>query len=92
MLFSNSSWKHLAGQNDVHPTLHVPMIYESVPDSPLHWEYRVLSVDTHEEVLPDEAYLDELGSQGWLLISVLEQRQAEAGSRVSYYFARRKEA
>lgn len=92
MLFTTSSWKSLAGQNDVQPSLHVPMVYESVPASPLHWEYRVLSVDTREEALPDEAYLNELGSQGWLLVSVLKQSLAETGSRIHYYFVRQKEA
>jgi hypothetical protein len=83
---------HFAGQNDVQPNLHIPMVYETVPSSPLHWEYRVLSVDTHEDALPDGAYLDELGTQGWLLVGVLEQRQTERGSQVYYYFVRQKEA
>lgn len=90
MLFTPSSWRSLAGQNDVQPSLHVPMVYENVPSSPIYWEYRVLSVDTREEDLPDEAHLNELGSQGWLLISVLKQRLAETGSRISYYFVRQK--
>jgi len=92
MVFRPSSWKSIAGQNDVPLTLHVPMVYENVPASTLHWEYRVLSVDTREEELLDEARLNELGTQGWMLVSVLDQRQAGSGSRVHYYFVRQQEA
>lgn len=92
MLFTRSSRQKLAGQNDVQPSLHIPMIYERVPANPLLWEYRVLSVDTREEVLLDEARLNELGSQGWLLTNVLEQRLSESGARIHYHFVRPKEA
>lgn len=85
-----SSWKDLLGQNDVHSALHVPMVYESVPTSPQHWEYRVLDVDARE--LPTEALLNELGEQGWLLASILEQPLAENRTRVQYYFVRQKAA
>lgn len=87
MALTTSAWKHFAGQNDVQPTLHVPMVYETVPYSAPRWEYRVLSVDTREENLPDQAYLNELGAQGWMLVSVLDQRRSESGSIVHYYFA-----
>lgn len=91
-MLSMSSWGQFAGQNDVQPALHIPMVYESIAASPQHWEYRVLSVDTREEELPDEARLNELGAQGWLLVSVLEPRQSSADGRVYYYFVRQKEA
>ncbi len=81
-----SSWKDIAGQNDVHSALHVPMVYETIPTSPPRWEYRVWPVDTRE--LPTEESLNELGEQGWLLVSVL----TESNSRVHYYFVRQKEA
>jgi len=87
-----SSWGHFAGQNDVQPALHIPMVYENITADPQQWDYRVLSVDTREEALPDDARLNELGAQGWLLVSVLEPRQSEAHSRVYYYFVRQKEA
>lgn len=90
-MLSKSSWGHFAGQNDVQSALHVPMVYESIAASPQHWEYRVLSVDTREEELPDEARLSEMGTQGWLLVSVLEPHQSEARGRVYYYFVRQKE-
>ena len=69
-MLSMSSWGHFAGRDDVQPALHIPMVYESITASPQHWEYRVLSIDTREEALPDEARLSELGTQGWLLVSV----------------------
>jgi hypothetical protein len=92
MLFTHPSWQKLAGQNDVQSSLHVPTVYVDVPPRPLLWEYRVLTVDTREEPLPDEAALNELGSQGWLLTNILEQRLSETGSRVHYHFMRPKEA
>ena len=92
MVFGLSSWKTLSGQNDVQPALHVPMVYENVPASRPDWEYRVLSVDTREEALPDEAHLNELGAQGWLLVGVLEARRSESGGHVHYYFVRQKAA
>ena len=92
MWFKTPSWQKIAGQTDVQPSLHVPMVYERVPSSPWLWEYRVLSVNTREEPLPNTESLDELGNQGWLLISVLEQRLTTSGSRIHYHFVRRKEA
>jgi hypothetical protein len=91
MFMGTSLRIHFAGQNDVQPNLHVPMVYESVPSNPPRWEYRVMSVDTREDALPDDAYLNELGAQGWLLVGVLEQRRTERGSLVYYYFVRQKE-
>jgi hypothetical protein len=91
MLFPHSSWAKLTGQNDVQSSLHVPTVYVDVPARPLLWEYHVLTIDTREEALPNEALLNELGGQGWLLTSVLEQRLAE-GARVHYHFVRAREA
>jgi hypothetical protein len=91
MLFTPSSWRTLAGQNDVQPTLHIPVVYESVPASQLRWEYRVVEVDTREQALPDDTFLNELGAQGWLLAGVQEQRLSDAKTRVHYYFVRQKE-
>jgi hypothetical protein len=87
-----SSWGRFAGQNDVQPSLHIPMVYENVAASPQHWEYYILSVDTREEAPLDEVRLNELGAQGWLLVGVVEPRGSEARSRVYYYFVRQKEA
>ncbi len=87
-----SSWGHFSGQNDVQPALHVPVVYESIAVSPAQWEYYILNIDPREEALPDEARLTELGKQGWLLVSVLEPRQAAPHSPVQYYFVRQKVA
>jgi hypothetical protein len=92
MYFTTSTWKPFAGQNDVQAGLHVPMVYENVPSQPQTWEYRIVSVDTREEALPDTAQLNELGNQGWLLVGVLEQKVHENHSRINYYFVRQKEA
>ena len=91
-MLSTSFWGHFGGQNDVQPALHIPMVYENITVGPANWEYHVLSVDTREEELPDEARLGELGAQGWLLVSVLAPGQPEARSRVYYYFVRQKVA
>lgn len=90
MPFANSFWKELAGQKDVLPGLHVPMVYESIPAEPPVWEYHLLSVDVREAALPDEAVLNELGQQGWLLVSTHEQRMTENHCIVHYYFVRQK--
>ncbi|HET7637231.1 MAG TPA: hypothetical protein VFK47_00685 [Ktedonobacteraceae bacterium] len=57
---------------------------------PVSWEYRVLTVDTREEDLPDAVQLNELGAQGWLLMGVLDQGATGKSSRVHYYFVRQK--
>ncbi len=63
----------LSEQRDGPASLHVPMVYEQVTVEPVHWEYRVLTVDTREEDLPDAVQLNELGAQGWLLVGILNQ-------------------
>jgi hypothetical protein len=66
------------------------MVYEQVTAEPVHWEYRVLAVDTREEDLPDAVQLNELGAQSWLLVGVLEQKISERSSKIQYYFVRQK--
>jgi hypothetical protein len=80
------------GQQDVRPMLPLPMVYENVPEIPTNWEYKVLTVDTREMDLPDVAALNELGDQGWLLTSVLDQRTSHGSTFVHYYFVRQKKA
>jgi hypothetical protein len=77
-------------QRDVPNNIHVPMVYEQVPVEPTRWEYRVLTVDTREESLPDAIQLNELGAQGWLLVGVLDQGATGRSSKVHYYFVRQK--
>ncbi len=92
MMLTSASWKHFfAGQNDVQPSLHVPMVYEQVSVNPPQWDYHVVSLDPHEQASLDEAALNELGKQGWLLVSVLEERLSEGKTRIQYYFVKQKE-
>jgi hypothetical protein len=48
----------------------------------------VLAIDTHEQDLPDEATLNELGQKGWILVGLLDERATGRGAKVYYYFAR----
>ena len=72
----------LAEQKDVHAFPPVPMVYESVPAAPLKWEYHVLSIDLREYDLPSVDELNELGEQGWVLVSVLSSHRHLSGSDV----------
>ena len=80
------------GQQDVRPMLPLPMVYEYVPEIPTNWEYKVLTIDTREMDLPNVATLNELGDQGWLLTSVLDQGTSHGSTFVNYYFVRQKKA
>ena len=64
------------------------MVYEDVPLEPARWEYKVLTIDTHERSLPDEAYLNELGHAGWLLVGILNQGTSGNKALVHYHFVR----
>lgn len=80
----------MSGQTDDRINLPLPMVYENVPVELPRWEYRVLTVDTREETLPDVALLNDLGAEGWSLVGVLEQRTSSSGSIVHFYFIRQK--
>ncbi len=88
MAVSLSFHSHLSGQPDIHAPLHIPMVYESVPVTPVRWEYLVLAVNTREEELPDVAQLNDLGARGWLLVGMLEQKSGRESGPVYYYFVR----
>ena len=75
----------MSEQKDMHMFPPVPIVYESMPAQDLNWEYRVLSIDPREKALPDAAELNELGSAGWLLVSVVKASEREP---VHYYFVR----
>lgn len=81
--------RSMSGQNDVRFSFPIPMVYESVP-APVqsNWEYHTLTVDAREEELPNTEQLNELGKQGWLLVSVLDQGATGRASFVHYYFVR----
>ncbi len=84
------SHRIMSGQTDDRLSLPLPMVYENVPVELPRWEYRVLTVDTREEALPDAEQLNELGAEGWSLVGVLEQSTSGKGSIVFYYFIRQK--
>jgi hypothetical protein len=69
----------LSDQGNAPGSIHVPMVYEQMPVEPVHWEYHVLTVDTREMDVPDTSQLNELGSQGWLLVGILDQRTTGSG-------------
>ena len=71
----------LPDQGNVPGSLHVPMVYEQLPVEPVHWEYHVMIVDVREMDVPDTARLNELGTQGWLLVGILDQRAVGSGLR-----------
>jgi hypothetical protein len=90
MVVTSSVCKQLAGQNDVQPILHIPVVYENLPSNVPHWEYHIVSIDAREKDLPGESFLNELGALGWILVGTQEQRHAESGVLVHYYFMRQK--
>ena len=65
-------------------------VYEDVPVEPARWEYHVLTIDSNSRSLPDEERLNELGSEGWLLVGVLNQGHTGDVALVHYYFVRQK--
>ncbi len=69
----------LLEQGNAPGSLHVPMVYEQMPVEPVRWEYYVMNVDTREMDVPDITQLNELGSQGWLLVGILDQRTMGSG-------------
>lgn len=80
----------LSGQTDDRFSIPLPMVYEQAPVTLPRWEYRVLAIDPREEALPDAAQLNELGSEGWVLVGVLDQRASGGRPVVLYYFLRQK--
>jgi len=64
----------------------LPIVYEDVPAQPMRWEYHVLTIDTREQLLADEARLNELGRGGWLLVGTLDRQET---GLVQYFFVRR---
>jgi len=92
MSISMSFHKFSSGQTDERSPIPMPLpiVYENVPIKLVSWEYRVLTIDTREEALPEVALLNELGNEGWLLIGVLDQKTSDRSAFVHYYFVRQK--
>jgi hypothetical protein len=92
MALSLPFYQRMSGQPDVRSAISMPMpmVYEDAPLKPTTWEYRVLTIDTREEALPDAALLNDLGKEGWLLVGVLDLHAQASTSLVHYYFVRQK--
>lgn len=71
----------LSEQENAPGTLHVPMVYEQISVEPVRWEYHLLQVDTREMDVPDIVQLNDLGTQGWLLVGIVDQRKRGSGLR-----------
>jgi hypothetical protein len=61
-----------------------PMVFE--PPEPQHWAYHVVRIDPREDEPLDEALLNALGAEGWLLAGVLEPQTGRP--HLYYYFVR----
>lgn len=82
---------HMAEKPDVRPSPFIPKVYEQVTPESTPWEYHVLTVDTRETPLPDPVALNALGKEGWILVSILDEKTSTKGSLVHYYFVRKAE-
>jgi hypothetical protein len=61
-----------------------PMVFE--PREPQRWTYHVVRLDLREDEPLDEALLNALGAEGWLLAGMLEPRTDRP--YLYYYFVR----
>lgn len=77
----------LAGP-EVRSSLPIPTIYEQPPLKQVQWQYHLVTINTKEDALPDAEKLNELGREGWILVSVVDERATGSGSCVYYYFVR----
>jgi hypothetical protein len=65
--------------------LTTPVIFEDL--GPQRWEYHTVTIDPREDEPLDEAALNALGKDGWLLAGTLQHPGREPG-RLTYYFVR----
>lgn len=81
-------YPNMSASSEVRSFAHIPMIYEPVPTTPLHWEYHVLTIDPQEAALPDTHQLNAFGRDGWIMIGLLDERMTGKGQLIHYYFVR----
>ncbi len=86
MFLAHPHYTRSSSGSEVRSSLHIPMVYKELP--PVRWEYHVLTLDPREAPLPDAAQLNELGSDGWILAGLLDERLSSAGKLIHYYFVR----
>lgn len=72
MFVAHSFHSRMAEKADMHSTVHVPMVYETITTPPPRWEYYVLRIDPREEALPDTPQLNALGQECWILTGMLD--------------------
>ncbi|GCE12356.1 hypothetical protein [Tengunoibacter tsumagoiensis] len=77
-----------AAQGEQHSPAFIPMVYDHVAAEPTRWEYHILTIDSKEQHLPIAETLNTLGVEGWLLVSLLDERVSQQGSLLHYYFVR----
>lgn len=88
MFFTPFQQAHKLAHADEKSSLPIPMIYEQVPVQQLKWEYHLLSIDPKEVEFASIEQLNALGREGWVLVSILDERAIGNGSTVHYYFVR----
>jgi hypothetical protein len=88
MLITQHDSSSMSASTQVRSSAHIPMIYEPAPNLPPCWEYHVLTIDLQESSLPDADQLNAFGRDGWVLISLLDERMIGDGKLIHYYFVR----
>jgi hypothetical protein len=63
-----------------------PMVFE--PREPQRWAYHVVRIDLREDEPLDEALLNALGAEGWLLAGMQEPQPHADRPYLYYYFVR----
>lgn len=66
--------------SDQDPSPIIPVVYE---DEKYHWQYKHIRQNLDEEEPPDEKKLNELGTEGWELVTVFSHETI-----AHYYFKR----
>ncbi|MGO8947644.1 MAG: hypothetical protein ACLQUY_08270 [Ktedonobacterales bacterium] len=66
--------------------LPLPIVFEAGAQP--KWEYHTVTLDPREEPPLDEARLNQLGQDGWLLAGIIGIPGGERVTRITYYFVR----
>lgn len=88
MFITQPYYIQMSTSPEVRSLAHIPMIYEPVPSTPSRWEYHVLTIDPQEASLPNADQLNTFGHEGWVLVSLLDERMTGKGKLIHYYFVR----
>ncbi len=88
MLITQQYCTCMITSSEVRSLAHIPMIYEPIPSTPSRWEYHVLTIDPQEVSLPNAEQLNSFGREGWVLVSLLDERMTAKQNLIHYYFIR----